>query len=85
MNNIDKVRAFIVDNFLFGDGSSLKDDTSFLQERIVDSTGILEVITFLEDEFSIKIEDDELLPENLDSLKNIDAFLKRKLGNAECE
>jgi acyl carrier protein len=80
MDNIDKVRTFIVENFLFGDGSSLKDDTSFLQERIVDSTGILEIITFLETEFSIKIEDDELLPENLDSLNNIDAFLKRKMA-----
>lgn len=80
MSNIDKVREFIVDNFLFGDGATLNSDTSFLQERIVDSTGILEIITFLEDEFSIKIEDDELLPENLDSLNNIDAFLKRKLG-----
>lgn len=84
MNNIDKVREFIVDHFLFGDGSSLKDDTSFLQERIVDSTGILEVITFLEEQFSITIEDDELLPENLDSLNNIDAFLKRKLDNTQC-
>lgn len=80
MSNIEKVRAFIVDNFLFGDDSSLKNDTSFLQERIVDSTGILEIIAFLEETFSIKVEDDELLPENLDSLDNIDAFLKRKLG-----
>lgn len=80
MDNIDKVRTFIVENFLFGDGSSLKDDTSFLQERIVDSTGILEIITFVETEFSIKIEDDELLPENLDSLNNIDAFLKMKMA-----
>ncbi len=80
MNNIDKVKTFIVENFLFGDDSSLKNDTSFLQEHIIDSTGMLEVITFLEDAFSIKINDDELLPENLDSLNNIDAFLKRKLG-----
>jgi len=80
MDNIDKVRTFIVDNFLFGDGSFLKDDSSFLQERIVDSTGILEIITFLEEEFSIKINDNELLPENLDSLNNIDAFLKTKIA-----
>lgn len=80
MNNIDKIRIFIVDTFLFGDGSSLKDDTSFLQEHILDSTGILEIITFLEDEFPIKINDDELLPENLDSLNNIDAFLKKKMA-----
>ena len=82
MNNIDKVRIFIVETFLFGDGSSLKDDSSFLQERIVDSTGILEIITFLESQFSIKIEDDELLPENLDSLNNIDAFLRRKMASS---
>ena len=81
MNSIDKVREFIVENFLFGDDSSLKNDTSFLQEHIVDSTGMLEVITFLEEAFSIKINDDELLPENLDSLNNIDAFLKRKLSS----
>lgn len=80
MDNIDKVRTFIVETFLFGDGLSLKNDSSFLQERIVDSTGILEIITFLEEQFSIKIEDDELLPENLDSLNNIDAFLKRKMA-----
>ena len=83
MNSIDKVRAFIVDNFLFGDDSSLKDDSSFLQEHIVDSTGILEIINFLEEEFSIKINDDELLPENLDSLNNIDAFVKRKLSQIQ--
>jgi len=81
MSNIKKVREFIVENFLFGDDSSLKNDTSFLQERIVDSTGILEIIAFLEEQFAIKIEDDELLPENLDSLDNIDVFLKRKLEN----
>ena len=80
MNNIDKVRTFIVDNFLFGDDSSLKEDSSFLQEHIVDSTGILEIIAFLEEEFSIIINDDELQPENLDSLNNIDAFLKNKLS-----
>lgn len=81
MDHINKVRAFIVENFLFGDSSSLKDDTSFLQEKIIDSTGILEIITFLEEQFSITINDDELLPENLDSLNNIDAFLKRKMAN----
>ena len=78
MDNINKVREFIVENFLFGDGATLNNDTSFLHEKIVDSTGILEIINFLEEHFSIKIEDEEMLPENLDSLNNIDAFLKRK-------
>jgi acyl carrier protein len=76
----EKIRVFVADNFLFGDGSHLKDDTSFLEERIIDSTGILQIISFLEEEFAIKINDEEILPENLDSLNNITAFLNRKLS-----
>jgi len=81
VDTINIIREFIVDNFLFGDGSQLHDDSSFLQESIIDSTGILEVISFLEKQFPIKINDDEILPENLDSLNNISAFLKRKFSN----
>jgi acyl carrier protein len=76
----EKIRAFVVDNFLFGDGSYLKDDTSFLEERIIDSTGILQIISFLEEEFGIRINDDEILPENLDSLSYITVFLNNKLS-----
>lgn len=78
MEGSEKIRAFIVDNFLFGDGSSLKDDTSFLEERIIDSTGILQIISYIEEEFDIKIDDEEIIPENLDSLSNITIFLNRK-------
>ena len=81
MEGSKKIRVFVVDNFLLGDGSSLKDDTSFLEEHIIDSTGILQIISFLEEEFTIKINDDEILPENLDSLNNITAFLNRKLSD----
>ena len=77
----EKTRAFVISNFLFGDGSHLTDDTSFLEERIIDSTGILQIISFLEEEFAIGINDDEILPENLDSLNNISAFLQRKLAH----
>jgi acyl carrier protein len=79
LDTISKIRGFIVNNFLFGDGSYLKDDTSFLEERIIDSTGILQIIAFIEEEFAIKINDDEILPENLDSLRNITVFLNKKL------
>ncbi|MBD3419284.1 MAG: acyl carrier protein [Chitinivibrionales bacterium] len=79
MDYKSKIREFIVDKFLFGDDSSLQDDTSFLESGIIDSTGILEVITYIETETSIKIADEELLPENLDSLDKIDAFLTRKV------
>ncbi len=73
-----KVRAFIVENFLFGDDQGLKDDTSFLDDGISDSTGILELVNFIEEEFEIKVEDDELVPENLDSLNNVTAYLTKK-------
>lgn len=74
----NKVREFVVENFLFGEGDDLGDDTSFLEEGIIDSTGILELVDFLEEEFDISIDDEELVPENLDSLKNVAAYLKKK-------
>jgi acyl carrier protein len=74
----DIVRAFIVENFLFGNDDGLMDDTSFLDEGIIDSTGILELVSFLEDEFGIAVGDEELIPENLDSLGNVLAYLEGK-------
>jgi len=82
MDASSKVREFVVENFLFGDGESLKPDTSFLEEGIIDSTGILELVMFLEETYGIKIEDDELVPENLDNLRNMAGFLERKLKDA---
>ena len=80
MNKLkDKIRQFIVENFLFGQDNGLKDDTSFLDEGIIDSTGILELVSFLEEEFSISVEDEELIPENLDSIMNVVAYLERKM------
>jgi acyl carrier protein len=81
MSYIDTIRHFVVENFLFGDGESLKEDTSFLERGIIDSTGILELVMFLEETYSMKIEDDELIPENLDNLRNITQFLERKLND----
>lgn len=73
-----KIRSFIIDNFLFGDDNGLKEETSFLDEGIIDSTGVLELVTFLEDEFEIEVEDEELIPENLDSINNIAVYLEGK-------
>ena len=75
----DKIREFVVENFLFGKDDGLKDDTSFLDEGIIDSTGILELVSFLEEEFDIAVEDEELIPENLDSIANVTAYLEKKL------
>jgi len=74
----EKIRAFIVENFLFGEDEGLKDETSFLNEGIIDSTGILELVSFLEEESSISVEDEELVPENLDSINNVVGYLERK-------
>ncbi len=82
MDNSIKVREFVVENFLFGDGEALKNDTSFMEEGIIDSTGILELVFFLEETFSLSVEDDELVPDNMDSLQNIVRFIDRKLNTS---
>ncbi|TFG50403.1 MAG: acyl carrier protein [Candidatus Brocadiia bacterium] len=79
MDNSSKVREFVVENLLFGDGEALKYDTSFMEEGIVDSTGILELVFFIEETFGFSVEDDELVPENMDSLQNIVRFIDRKM------
>jgi acyl carrier protein len=74
-----KVRDYLVENFLFGDTeATLEDDQSLIDSGVIDSTGVLELITFLETEFGIAVEDDEVLPENLDSINNIAAYIERK-------
>lgn len=82
MAYMETVRSFIVDNFLFGDGAQLTQDTSFLEDGIVDSTGILELVTFLEETFRITVEDDEMVPENMDSVNRIVSYLEKKLSDA---
>ena len=74
------IRNFIIENFLFGNANGLKDDTSFLEEGIIDSTGVLELVTFLEETYEIQVDDEELIPENLDSIDNVAAYLERKLA-----
>lgn len=73
-----QVKDFIISNFLFGEAGSFNDSTSLLNAGIIDSTGILEIVQFLEETFDFTIEDNELLPENLDSVEAISKFIKRK-------
>jgi acyl carrier protein len=74
-----KVRTYIVDNFLMGgEGLSFKDADSFIDKHIVDSTGFLELVCFLEEEWNFAVEDSEMIPENLDSLDNIEAYVSAK-------
>jgi len=78
----EKIRAFMIENFLFGEDNDLKDDTSFLEEGIIDSTGVLELIEYLEEEFNLQIDDEDLIPENLDSLNNLEHFIARLLKSS---
>lgn len=80
--NKTMIRGYIIENFLLGDGRRFDDSTPLLEAHIVDSTGILEIVTFLEEKFGITIEDEELRPENLNTVENISRFLDRKLGGA---
>ena len=80
-----QVRQFVVDSFLFGqNGHTLNDDDSFLDLGIVDSTGVLELVGFLETQFQVSVANDELIPDNLDSVSKVAAFVSAKLRlNAE--
>ena len=78
---LSTIKSFIIENFLFGnDSEMIENKESFMENGIIDSTGILELIEFVEEKYEITIGDDELLPENLDSLDNISTFiiLKKK-------
>ena len=75
------VRRFISENFLFrDDGDAIAHDQSLLDAGIIDSTGVLELVCFLETTFGIEVQDDEMLPENLDSIRAIANYVDRKLG-----
>ncbi len=78
-DTITKIRNFIFENFLFdAESSDLKNDDSFLDQGIIDSTGVLELVEWLEDECGIEVDDEELIPENLDSVDNLSAFIAKK-------
>jgi acyl carrier protein len=78
MNTTAAIRKFIVANFFVSDPDSLTDDAPLLETGVMDSTGVLEVIHFVEGTFGVKLEDDEILPENLGSIGQIAAFVERK-------
>ena len=75
----EQVRAFITSNFYVADPETLADDASLLDQGIIDSTGVLEIIVFLEDTFGFKVADSEMVPENLDSIVSIAAYVTRKI------
>lgn len=74
----EQVRHFITENFLFSEERKVADTDSFLENGIIDSTGVLEVVSFVEDTFNIKVKDEEMIPENLDSISNLVSFINKK-------
>jgi acyl carrier protein len=76
----DQVWQFITSNFYVADVAALSDDASLLDRGIIDSTGVLELIEFIESTFGIKVDDAEMIPENLDSVVRITTFIDRKKG-----
>jgi acyl carrier protein len=81
---ISEIRRFVIDNFLFGQkGDSLRDNESFLDSGIIDSTGVLELVGFLETRYGIAIADHELIPDNLDSVSKVSRFILAKRDAAQ--
>ena len=80
---VAEVRRFVVVTFLLGQADRLRDDASFIGEGLIDSTGILELVSFIEEHFEIEVADYELIPENLDSVHKVSAFVSRKMLGRE--
>jgi acyl carrier protein len=78
MSEKQTIKDFILKNFLFSNNGVLADEESLVRNGIIDSTGVLEVISFLEETFNIKVADEEMIPENLDSVSSMVAFVARK-------
>jgi acyl carrier protein len=76
-----QLRQFIEDNFIMGPSEpAVSDADSFMERRVIDSTGFLELIMYLEETWGVTVTDDEVIPENLDSLDHLQGYLTRKLS-----
>ena len=77
-----QIKDYIAKNLLFSDnGFQYPDDVSFLDEGIVDSVGVMELVAFVEDKFKLKIDDMDVTPDNFDSVTRLAAFVRRKTSN----
>lgn len=78
----ETLRDYIAQNILFApDGFAYNDDDSFLENGILDSTGVVEMVAFIEDHFKISVEDSEITPQNFDSIANLTAYVSGKLNH----
>jgi|SRR5579871_2789098 len=79
----DELRHFVIDNFMYGREGNFSDDDSFLDMGVIDSTGMLELVGFIENKYGITVEDIDLIPENLDSISRVAQFVNRKIRPGE--
>ena len=77
-----EIRGFVIENFLFGqDRDSFSNEDSFLDHGLIDSMGILMLVEFVKERFSVSIDDEEIIPDNFDSVRRVATFVQNKLGN----
>ena len=74
------IRNFIIENFLYGQDDNFENDVSFLEKGIIDSTGVLELVSFVEDKFGITVKDEELVPEYFDSVSNLELYISNRIN-----
>jgi acyl carrier protein len=75
-----EIRDFIIENFLYGKDDGPGEDVSFLEKGLIDSTGVLELVAFVEEKYGISVADEELIPENLDSINKLSTYVTKKLN-----
>ncbi|MDX1688703.1 MAG: acyl carrier protein [Candidatus Promineifilaceae bacterium] len=75
----EQIRRYVAENFLFSDnGFELDNDESFLEAGVVDSLGVLELVTFVEENFDVQVTDEEIVPDNFDSVDRLADYIGRK-------
>ena len=79
MDHINELKEFVINNFMFGKGDLLENDTDFFDAGIIDSTGTLELVSFIEENYNISVLDNELIKENLSSLIKVNEYITKKL------
>ena len=78
----ENIREFVVENFLFGDGDELENNTDFFEKSIIDSTGILELVCFVEESCNLTISDEEIVQENFSSVDRVSDFVQKRTSNS---
>lgn len=78
MEHSKSIKEFVIENFLFGEDNKLENDTDFFEQSIIDSTGILELVCFVEETYDLTVSDDEIVQENFSSVNNVASFIEKK-------